>query len=253
MTGSPPRNFVISASQRKTMNRKIVETITLGALALVVLLNATPPAQAQDAKAPYPSMAPLDQYLMADRTAEIALARSAASESISRDAEVMVLGRHGYETAVKGKNGFVCMVERSWTAGINDPVFWDPTVRGAICLNPPAARTVLPITLKKTELILAGRSKAQMSEAIKDAFDKKELPTLESGAMSYMMSRQACLGSSAGHWHPHLMFFVPETDAATWGADLPGSPILTFGYSQDRLTVFMIPVGKWSDGAADAD
>ena len=129
-------------------------------------------------------MAPLDQYLMADRTAEIALARSAAPDSISRDAEVMVLGRQGYETAVKGKNGFVCMVERSWTAGIDDPAFWNPKIRGAICLNPPAARTVLPITLKKTELLLAGRSKAQMSEGIKDAFDKKELPPLESGSMS---------------------------------------------------------------------
>jgi len=234
------------------MNRKIVTTIALGSLAMVVLLSARPTAQAQDAKTPYPSMAPLEQYLMPDRPAEIALSRSAAPESISRDAEVMVLGRHGYETAVKGKNGFVCMVERSWTAGIDDPGFWDPKIRGAICLNPPAARTVLPITLKKTELVLAGRSKAQMSEGIKDAFDKKELPPLESGSMSYMMSRQAYLGDSAGHWHPHLMFFAPETDAVTWGADLPGSPILTFGYSQDRLTVFLIPVPKWSDGTADA-
>jgi hypothetical protein len=234
------------------MNRKIVTTMALGSLAMVVLLSARPTAQAQDAKTPYPSMAPLEQYLMPDRPAEIALSRSAAPESISRNAEVMVLGRHGYETAVKGKNGFVCMVERSWTAGIDDPGFWDPKIRGAICLNPPAARTVLPITLKKTELVLAGRSKAQMSESIKDALDKKELPAVESGAMSYMMSRQAYLGDSAGHWHPHLMFFAPETDAVTWGADLPGSPILTFGYSQDRLTVFLIPVPKWSDGTADA-
>jgi len=229
------------------MSRKIIRTIVLAS----VTLGAVWHAQAKDTKAPYPSMAPIEQYLMADRDAEIALAQSAAPESISRDAEVLVLGRHGYETRVKGKNGFVCMVERSWTAGVEDPVFWDPKIRGAICLNPPAARTVLPITIKKTELILAGRSKAQMSEGIKDAFDRKELPALESGAMSYMMSRQAYLGDSVGHWHPHLMFFAPETDAATWGADLPGSPILTFGYSQDRLTVFLIPVAKWSDGTAD--
>ncbi len=229
------------------MSRKIIRTIVLAGVAL----GAVWQAQAGDAKTPYPSMAPLEQYLMADRNAEVALARSAAPESISRDAEVLVLGSHGYETVVKGKNGFVCMVERSWTAGVDDPVFWDPTIRGAICLNPPAARTVLPITIKKTELILAGRSKAQMSEGIKDAFDKRELPAVESGAMSYMMSREASLGGSVGHWHPHLMFFAPETDAVTWGADLPGSPILTFGYSQDRLTVFLIPVAKWSDGTAD--
>jgi hypothetical protein len=136
-------------------------------------------AQAQDAKAPYPSMAPLDQYLM-ERNAEIALVRSAprsaAPESISQDAEVMVLGRHAYETAVKGKNGFVCMVERSWTAGIDDPDFWNPKLRAPICCNPPAARSYLPQTIRKTELVLAARSKAQMFEDIKTAFDKKELP-----------------------------------------------------------------------------
>jgi hypothetical protein len=187
--GSPPTNFT-PYCRRKSMNRKLVKTIALGTFALVVAPGAWGQAQAADAKTPYPSMAPLDQYLMADRNAEIALAQSAAPESISRDAEVIVLGRHGYETAVKGRNGFVCMVERSWTAGIDEPDFWNPKLRGAICFNPPAARTVIPITLKRTELVLAGRSKAQMSEGIKDAFDKKELPTLEPGSMCYMMSRQ---------------------------------------------------------------
>ena len=61
------------------------------------------------------------------RNAEIELARSAAPASIwLRYAEVMVLGRHAYETAFKGKNGFVCMVQRSWTAGSDDPDFWNP-------------------------------------------------------------------------------------------------------------------------------
>ena len=121
-------------------------------------------------------MAPLGQYLITDRNAEIALARSAAPDSISRDAEVLVLGQHGYETAVKGKNGFVCVVQRSWTAGIDDPVFWNPKLRAPICFNPPAARSYLPIVIKKTELILAGQSKAQMFESIKAALDSKELP-----------------------------------------------------------------------------
>src|SRR6202045_2183271 len=157
------------------MNRKIVRTIVLGSFALVVVLSTAWQAQAQDAKAPYPSMAPLDQYLM-ERNTEIALARSAAPESISQDAEIMVLGRHAYETAVKGKNGFVCMVERSWTAGIDDPDFWNPKLRAPICFNPPAVRSYLPLTIKKTELVLAARSKPQMFEDMKDAFDKKELP-----------------------------------------------------------------------------
>jgi len=235
----------------KSMKRKIVRTITLPFFALAVVLSAAWPEQAQEAKAPYPSMAPMEQYLIANRNAEIALARSAAPESISRDAEVLVLGGHGYETAVKGNNGFVCLVERSWTAGIDDPNFWNPKLRGPICLNPAAARSYLPLTIRKTELVLAGQSKAQMVESMKASLDKKELPTPESGAMCYMMSKEGYLSDHDGHWHPHLMFFVSQTDAATWGADLPGSPILALNDSLGRLTVFLIPVAKWSDGTAD--
>ena len=234
------------------MTCKVVMTIAFRAFSLVVMLGALGQAQTQDAKAPYPSMAPLDQYLIADRNAEIVLARSAAPESVSRDAEVMVLGGHGYETAVKGKNGFVCIVERSWTAGIDDPDFWNPKLRGPICFNASAARSYLPLTIKKTELVLAGQSRTQMFESIKTAFDKKELPTLEPGAMCYMLSKQGYLSDHDGHWHPHLMFFVSQTDALSWGANQPGSPILASSVTEDRLTVFLIPVAKWSDGTADA-
>jgi hypothetical protein len=233
------------------MKRQILRTIKARSFALVVLLSTAWQARAQQAPTAYLKMAPLEQYLMADRNAEIALARSAAPESISHDAEVLVLGRHGYETAVKGKNGFVCMVQRSWTAGIDDPDFWNPKLRAPICFNPPAARSYLPFEIKKTEWLLAGQSKAQMFESIKVGLDKKELPTPESGAMCYMMSKQGYLNDRDGHWHPHLMFFVPRMDALTWGADLPGSPILAADDPEDRLTVFLIPVAQWSDGTAD--
>jgi hypothetical protein len=214
---------------------------------LLIVPGAAFEAQAQVRASPYPKMAPIDQYFMAP-DAEIALARSAAPESISLDAEVMVMGRHRYETAVKGKNDFVCMVERSWTAGIDDPDFWNPKLRGPICFNAAAVRSYLPQTLKKTELILAGRSKAQMFEDLAAAFDKKELPMPESGAMCYMMSKQQYLGDDGGKWHPHLMFFLPLTDPKAWGAGLKGSPVIGVKDKQGRMTVFMVPVGKWSDG-----
>ena len=236
------------------MQRKILRTIALGSFALVVGLGAAGQAQAQDVKAPYPNMAPLDQYLM-ERKTEIALARSAAPESISRDAEVRVLGRHGYETAVEGKNGFVCVVERSWMSPFDFPEFWNPKMRGPICFNPPAVRSILPLTFKRTELVLAGLSKAQIVDSIK-AFDKKGLPALEPGGMSYMMSSQGYLGDSAGHWVSHLMFYVPLTDATAWGAGLPGSPVILFpqfGGAPEPVTVFIIPVGKWSDGTPVAN
>jgi hypothetical protein len=238
-------------SQVKSMKREMVRTIAVPVFVLAFVLSSAWPEQAQDAKTPYPSMAPIEQYLMANRDAEIALARSAAPESISRDAEVLVLGRRGYEAAVKGKNGFVCIVQRSWTAGIDDPDFWNPKLRAPICFNPSAVRSYLPLTIKKTELVLAGQSKAQMFESIKAGLDKKELPALEPGAMCYMMSKDGYLNEHDGRWHPHLMFFVPQTDAATWGADLPGSPILAVNDAPERLTVFMIPVAQWSDRTPD--
>ena len=101
---------------------------------------------AKDAKTQYSSMAPLDQYLMVDRNAEIALARSAAPTSISRDAAVLVLEKSGYQTAVEGKNGFTCLVERAWMSPFDSPEFWNPKMRGPICYNPAAVRTILPYT-----------------------------------------------------------------------------------------------------------
>jgi hypothetical protein len=221
--------------------------IALNGLALAVMLCAVLQSQAQAAKTPYPAMAPLDQYLM-DRNAEVDLARTAAPTSISGDADVMVLGQHGYETAVKGKNGFVCIVERSWMAPTDDPEFWNPKMRSPICFNAPGARFNIPVDMKKTELVLAGRSNAQMAEDIKAALAKRELPALESGAMCYMLSKQGHLNDRDGHWHPHLMFFVPQSDAAAWGANMAGSPILAIEDKLEQYTLFLIPVAKWSDG-----
>jgi hypothetical protein len=225
---------------------KKISAIAIKGFALLVVLGTAYQAMAQDAKTAYPSMAPIEQYLM-DRTAEIALARSAAPESISRDAEVLVLGRHGFETAVKGKNGFVCIVERSWTSTA-DPDFWNPKVRTPICWNAPAARSVLLRNLKRTELILAGRTQALTDEIIAAAVDKKELPAMEHGALCYMMSKQGYGGDSVEHWPPHLMFYFSQTDAGTWGANLPGSPIIAVSDTREHATTFVIAVQRWSDG-----
>ena len=182
-----------------------VSAIAIKCFALLVVLGTAYQAMAQDATTAYPNMAPIEQYLMTDRDAEIALARSAAPESISRDAEVLVLGRHGFETAVKGKNGFVCIVERSWTSAA-DPDFWNPKVRTPICWNAAAARSVLVRNIKRTELILAGRTQAQTDEIIVAAVDKKELPAIELGAMCYMMSKQGNGGDTVEHGLPTSCF-----------------------------------------------
>jgi hypothetical protein len=219
----------------------------------VLVLALLPAAHAADVRTPLPNMAPLEQYLMADRSAEIALARSAAPEAISRDATVLILARHGLEVAVKGRNSFTCLVERSWMSPFDSPEFWNAKMRGPICYNPPAARSILPYTVKRTELALAGLSKTQIFARIEEATASKELPTPEPGAMSYMMSKNGYLGDTVGRWYPHLMFHVPKTEAATWGANLPGSPVMwndQYRQVPEPETIFMMVVGQWSDATA---
>ena len=238
------------------MKRKTFKMIALAFFALVVALCAARPGRAADPKNPYPtSMAPLDQYLM-DRNDEISLARSAAPPSISKDATVMVLGRHGYETAIEGTNGFVCNVDRSWMDQFeNSPEFWNPKRRGPVCYNPQAARTVLPILFLRTKLAVAGKSKAEMNEAMKAAIEKGELPAVEPGGMAYMLSKQGFLNSRCGNCAPHLMFYVPVKDAHTWGAGALGSdfPVLLsphFNGAPEPVTEFIVPVSEWSDGTS---
>ncbi|MGI8772760.1 MAG: hypothetical protein ACR2JE_15150 [Acidobacteriaceae bacterium] len=233
------------------MQKKKVGATTIKSFALLVVLGTAYQAMAQDATTSYAKMAPIERYLMTDQGAEIAMARSAAPESIARDAEVLVLGRHGFETAVKGKNGFVCIVGRSWTSAPDSEV-WNPNVRVPMCVNAAAARSYLLHFLKWTDLALAGRTLAQMNETIAAAIDKKELPAMESAAMCYMMSKQGYGGASVPHWPSHLMFFYSGNNAVTWGANLPGSPVIAVYDPVEQLTSFVVTVQRWSDGTEDA-
>ena len=227
------------------MRKNQVRVIALAFVLPMVFTNAGRLAAAQAA---YPTMAPLDQYLIADERSEIALARSAAPASISQAAEVMVLGHDGYKTAVKGTNGFLCIVERSWGQGTDQAEFWNPKMRAPHCFNAQAAKSFALIYLMKTRLVLAGKSKAEIAHAIAQALDKKELPALEPGAMAYMMSKQQYLNDRDKAWHSHAMFFSPGDMAKSWAADDPNSPVMTANDPEERVTILFVMADKWSDG-----
>ena len=228
-----------------TRNRPI---IVPGVCGLAFLLGAIGPAWADDAKPTYPVMAPVEQYRVASASEEIALSRSAAPISISGDASVLTLGDHGYETALKGKNGFVCLVQRSWAAGFDDAEFWNPKLRGPVCFNPAAARTVLPAYLERTKWAIAGVSRADMINRTSAELAAGRIATPDPGAVAFMMSKQGYLGDAAGHWHPHLMFFSAHAEGGDWGADLHGSPIFAARDDSERITTFFVLVPTWSDG-----
>lgn len=220
---------------------------------LVAVLPWVAVAHAQGPSMLYPGMAPLEQYLM-DRDAEVALARSGAPASISGGATVLVLGPRGYETAVEGKNGFVCGVERSWMSPFGDRQFWNPRERSPICYNPVAARCVVPLVKLRTTLALAGLSVEEIARRIKAAYAEKQFPPLEPGAMAYMMGKEGYLNDApimddGAHNLAHLMFYAPAADSSAWGADLPGSPVYRGPvYAAFEPNVFIVLTGAWSDG-----
>ena len=204
----------------------------------------------------YERMAPLEQYLMGDRQAEIALARSAAPPGVSLHATVLVLGGRGYETASKGTNGFTCLVERAWMSPFDSAEFWNWHMRGPICYNPAASRTVLLYTTSRTALVLEGLSKPEMLARIRAEVAQKQMPAPEAGSMAYMLSKRGDLGDGVGPWLPHLMLYAPEADGASggssWGADVPGSPVIldtTHHVMPEPETIFMVPAARWSDGS----
>ena len=228
------------------MRRNTGKAFGWGGVALVAMFGAAWLIQAQDSnaqdiKSPYPTMAPIEQYRM-DRNAEIALARTAAPPSISRDAEVMVLGQKNFETAVKGTNGFVCVVGRAFAGPLSNPEFWNPKNRSPICMNPPAVRSLWPYAVKETGMALAGASKAQITDAIKAAVAKKELGPPESGSMAYMMSKGAYLTDQGSHNLAHVMFELPRNGV------FQDEPDFFTTWDPAPVIEFNVPVGQWSDG-----
>lgn len=230
--------------------RKAMTGFNLLLLALPLALAS--PAQA-DGKDPYPNMAPLERYLPASQADEIALARSAAPASISAGADILVLGAHGYETAVRGNNGFVCFVGRSWGVDFDDPEFWNPKISTPQCFNAAAARSVLPDYLKRTQWVLAGASLADMAARTKAAWTAHEFGPPAPESVAFMMSKDQYINDPQGgaepRWYPHVMFFMPATDEGKWGSNTHGSPIFSNTSDAEPITTFFVVAPKWSDGS----
>lgn len=232
-----------------------VRRYILFTMILALVSTVARPAPGWTRNVPYERMAPLDRYLMADRQAEINLARSAAPSAISLHATILVLSHQGYDAVKKGTNGFTCLVERSWMSPFDSGQFWNWNMRGPICYNPAASRTVLLYTLRRTNLVLSGLTKSQMLDRTTAAVADKQLPTPEPGSMSYMMSKHGDLGDAVGPWLSHLMFYAPKAaaakDGASWGADVRASPVVldtSHRVVPEPETIFMVPVAHWSDG-----
>ncbi len=209
-----------------------------------IALGETPAAN------PYPTMAPVSHYLM-QRDAEIAMARSAAPVSISSQATILVMTKTGYVTAIEGSNHWVCLVGRMWSAGLDDPEFWNPKGRGAACLNPAAAQSVLPFYLARAKWALAGDTRDEIAKKSQAGYATHRFS--EPSGFALMLSKESYLNDVvAGPWRPHIMPFVAKDKLAMWAVGFKGSPIIspatdTFRSYEPVTIVILAP--RWSDGS----
>jgi hypothetical protein len=236
---------------KKHFERRSSIHAPIASMLLVIAILAAGPAAAAVAGSVDSAMSRIKPYLMASKQQEIALARSAAPAAISMHATVMVLGAHGYVTAVKGSNGFVCLVTRSWdnVTSVASSRFWNPKISVPKCLNATAARSMLAENLLKTQWAVAGASEAEIGERVKAARAAGKIEVAAAGAMCYMMSKRSWgVGGTPGAWRSHLMFYFPDGNVPNWGANLNGTPVLSAA-EDERTTVAFVLVPVWSDGS----
>ncbi|MGH8317159.1 MAG: hypothetical protein ACREUL_04160 [Steroidobacteraceae bacterium] len=223
---------------------------TLALMGSLLAIVATRSALAASEGSANSASARIEPYLMANQQQEIALAQTAAPPSVSMHATVMVLGAHGYVTAVQGSDGFVCLVVRSWDNGVSvtSALFWNPKMRAPYCWNGAGAQSVLPRYLMRTKWVLAGASRAEIGDREKAAWAAGKLEEPAPGVICYMMSKRGrWIGPQPGPWRPHLMFYFPRAQVPNWGANLSGDPV--FAGVNENLAVLMVLVPVWSDGS----
>jgi hypothetical protein len=192
---------------------------------------------------------PLSEYMMS-RDAEIALAKSAAPDYVSDHATIKVFTASGFQTVHEGDNGFVCMVMRGFTGAptytpvqVRDYINYDAKTRAPICLDPLAARTVLPYYEVRTKLGLEGKTAEQIAEYVRAAYTKGEIPKRPGVCFAYMWSADQVLGPT-GHWHPHIMVYLPGYETLL-GTKHPQAPLPSIGDDEGTpFAVGVIPVDE---------
>ena len=206
--------------------------------ALVLTLAVALPLAAQSAAA-----GRTGPRIMLPREREMTLARSAAPPEVSREATVMVLTERGFEVADSGTNGVTCVVNRS------QPQSLEPH-----CFDAEGSASVLPIELRRTELLREGKSLAEIDREIGEGLLAGRYRLPRRPAMSYMMSSGQVLydddGTRVGKWQPHLMIFYPNLTPADLGLGGEPSPRAAVVVDPGRpLSNIMVVVKDFVDPA----
>ena len=161
------------------------------------------------------------------RDYEIALARSAAPATVSARARVLAFTDSGFVMADSGSNGVTCVVDRSW------PQSLEPH-----CYDAEGAASILPQSLRRTELAHRGKPADEIDRDIAAGLATGRFRLPRRPALTYMMSAAQVLydddGRRVGAWRPHLMMYYPYLTNAELG--LASRPDMQVGMVSDEGT-----------------
>lgn len=152
----------------------------------------------------------LPSVLRIDRDREIALARSAAPAVVGDSAEVWVLVDRGYERAVKGTNGYGCIVQRGMGGQSLIPR----------CDDANGVATLYPIYNMIETMRTDGHTYGDFRRALADAYSSGKLQQPNHGGFSYMYSVDAFFTTSKGQrveFTPHVMVYWPNCSTMMLG------------------------------------
>jgi len=180
------------------------------------------------------------------RDLEIALARSAAPPSVASRARVWIFAAGTYVIADSGSSGVQCRVGRGW-----------PQALEPHCFDEEGARTIMPIEMRKDELLHRGVSTDSVEREIAAGIAAGRYRLPQRPAVSWMLSSAQVLydddGTRVGAWRPHIMIYypylTPEGVGTGTNQDLAAGIVVSPGSPMSNI---MIVVPKAVDPALDS-
>lgn len=142
---------------------------------------------------------------------EIDTALEGAPAHLRKGAGVYVLKASGYVRARDSHNGFNCLLVREWSRS------FEPT-----CFDAEGTASILPVILKRTELLAEGMDDEAIRAAIAEGYRNGKFQAPRRVGVAYMLSTRNTVvldheAKKVGGAPPHLMFYSPYMRAEDFG------------------------------------
>jgi len=163
------------------------------------------------------------------RDVQIRIAKLAAPKEVTDHADIYILGRRGYELALRGDNGFSCMIERE-----------KPDTMEPECYDADGSATTMKVRSYEEQQRASGVGEQAIEESMKAGYKSGEFKPPSKAGIVYMLSDyNYVLNPETGkiiHFPGHLMFYAPYATEKTVGSG-EGAPYLVHPGEPDALMI----------------